>query len=264
MFNLNTYQRLLETKTLGANLALLDEAPSTNTWIARRLEDPEVEKTVAVAERQTAGRGRFGRSWASPPGVNLAFSLAWPAPEACGTPGLVTLAAGTALAEAVEEVADIKPALKYPNDLLLDGMKAGGILCELRENGGRSFVIIGVGLNVNTSLDQLPEELRGRATSIKLVTGEEASREAALAVFLNRLEAALETFAVEGADAVVEKYKKVCGMLGRAVSVKGAGDSVEGVAVDVDNKGALVLEVAPGVYHAVISGETSFVYKTGV
>jgi len=261
MFNLNTYGRLLDTQRLGAELSLLDETESTNTYIASRLDWAGVEKMVVLAERQTAGRGRFGRVWSSFPGVNLAFSLAWPVPSGFDSPNVVTLAAGVALSEAVGELVEVSSELKYPNDLMLEGKKAAGVLTELKKSNGGSFAVIGVGVNVNTDAAQFPDEIKGHATSLKLAAGENVPREAVLALFLNNLERSLDLLEKGDTASVLNRYKSVSNALGKEIIVTVNGnEEAKGVAVDIDAEGGLVLEVAPGEHHTVKTGETRFVY----
>lgn len=237
----------------------LDEVDSTNKWIADSLHKQAVERIVAVARKQKAGRGRFGRAWRHIPGKSLAFSLAWPIPDSFKPIGVITLSAGVALAEAVMEVAEARPDLKYPNDLLFKGLKAGGILCELKKAGERRFAVIGVGVNVNLTSAELPDEIKEIATSIREQCGRETSMEAILAIFLNRLESHLEEIVKSGPVVVVELYKKLTCTLGKNISVVGAGDDVTGVAVDVDYAGELIVDVGSGDFVKVHSGET--VYK---
>ncbi len=257
MFDQITFDNLLSTRKMGRRLVLLDEVDSTNKWIAKSLHKPAVEKIVVVAKRQSAGRGRFGRAWFHVEGKSLAFSLAWPIPEFFKSTGVITLAAGVALAEAVMEVTGANPNLKYPNDLLFKGLKAGGILAELKKNEEQLFAVIGVGVNVNAGSDELPNEIKEIATSIKEQCGEETSIEAILAIFLNRLEVHLGELADNGSEVVIERYKEFTCTLGKSICVVGAGDDVTGVAVDVDLAGELIVDVGSGDFVKIQSGETT-------
>ncbi|MDX1531042.1 MAG: biotin--[acetyl-CoA-carboxylase] ligase, partial [Rhodothermales bacterium] len=182
-------QPLLRTCRFGRPARGFRSLPSTNaealTWAA----DGAAEGALVVAEAQTAGRGRLGRTWEAAPGRNLLVSLVLrPAlpPERLG---LVPLAAGLAVAEAVEAaVPPLCPRLKWPNDLLLGGRKACGVLLEGR-TGGRapSAVALGIGLNVNQTA--FPDALAERATSLHLEAGRPVERAALLAALLERLEA---------------------------------------------------------------------------
>lgn len=154
------------------------------------------EWTVVVADSQTGGRGRLGRAWFSPPGVNLHVSvLLRPEVPAAVVPRL-SLVAAVALAEAVEGcVPELQPELKWPNDLLVDGRKVAGALAELEmEAEGAYHVVLGIGINVNVRADDIPHELRHRATSLAVAAGRDVDRETLLLRLLDRLHAGVTRF----------------------------------------------------------------------
>lgn len=158
--------------------------PSTQ----RLLDETHAEGAVAVTEEQTEGRGRLGRRWHSPSGVSLLFSvLLEPAVETPRLPEL-SLVAGQAVAVAIATIADVKPDVKLPNDILVSGRKVAGILAEARD--GR--VILGIGVNVNVSEQELPTEVGLPATSLLVETGNEVDRAELLVVILERLERAYD------------------------------------------------------------------------
>jgi BirA family transcriptional regulator, biotin operon repressor / biotin---[acetyl-CoA-carboxylase] ligase len=167
-------------------------SPSTQ----RMLADDEPEGTVAVADEQSEGRGRLGRHWHAPAGTSLLFSvLLRPSVESARLPEL-TLVAGGAVAEAIAEVTGVDPAIKFPNDVLIGGRKVAGILAESSE--GR--VVLGVGINVNQTLEQLPVETETEPTSLQLVVGAPVDRARLLAAVLARLERAYDAW-VSGTSA---------------------------------------------------------------
>ena len=253
------YLSLLGATGLGREPVFLDTAASTNDWIATRLAEPGAEMFVAAAEEQTAGRGRMGRQWASWPGASLAFSLAWPLPETMKQPGVITLAAGVALAETVEEMAGAGPSLKYPNDLFLSGKKAAGILTEVKSGGGKRFAVIGVGVNVNATEDMFPADLRTVSTSLLIWSGRIMQREAILAGFMNRLEPALELLASGGMKDIMDRYRRLAGaFIGRKVRVNNSGDEIAGVAEGIAWDGALLVRLADGRLHTAHGGEVTF------
>jgi len=260
VFNKTIYEKLLDSRRFGRKLILLDKTGSTNIWIAERLDDPDIDKLTVVAENQTGGRGRFGRRWFSPPGVNLAFSLAWRAPETFKLINLVTMTAGIALAEAVADVTEAEPKLKYPNDLILAGKKAGGILAELKKTGPGSCAVIGVGVNVNTKQESFPEEIRDTATSILSACGKTVSREALLAIFMNMLEKWISTLTTRGAGPVLDRFHHFSiPFIGRRVTVTIEGETaIKGSAVGLSDIGELMIETSPGVIKTINSGETVF------
>ena len=156
----------------------------------RMLADEDREGAVAVAEEQTEGRGRLGRSWEAPAGTSVLVSvLLLPAVPAARLPEL-SLVAGRAVAEAIEDVTGIEPTIKFPNDVLIADRKVAGILAESSE--GR--VVLGIGVNVNQMREQLPPAARTKPTSLRLELGEPVSRAQLLAAILLRLEHAYDTW----------------------------------------------------------------------
>jgi BirA family biotin operon repressor/biotin-[acetyl-CoA-carboxylase] ligase len=163
-----------------------DACPSTQ----RLLDQGDEEGAVAVAEEQTEGRGRFGRSWNAPHGTSVLVSvLLRPSIESARLPEL-SLVAGGAVAEAIAEVTGIDPAVKFPNDVLIGGRKVAGILAESSE--GR--VVLGIGVNANQTDEQLPTETETEPTSLRIELGEPVDRAQLLAAVLARLEAAYDTW----------------------------------------------------------------------
>jgi BirA family biotin operon repressor/biotin-[acetyl-CoA-carboxylase] ligase len=161
----------------GHPYLFVDVCPSTQ----KLLGDEHSEGAVALAEEQTEGRGRLGRTWVSPPGVSLLFSvLLVPSVESLRLPEL-TIVAGEAVREAIAAATGLAPEIKLPNDILIGGRKSAGILAEARD--GR--VVLGIGVNVNVPADELPEET---ATSLLVEQGAEADRVELLVEILDRLE----------------------------------------------------------------------------
>jgi BirA family transcriptional regulator, biotin operon repressor / biotin---[acetyl-CoA-carboxylase] ligase len=167
-------------------------SPSTQ----RMLAEDEPEGAIAVAEEQSEGRGRLGRSWHAPAGTSLLFSLLLrPGVESSRLPEL-SLVAGGAVAEAIADVTGLDPAIKFPNDVLIGGRKVAGVLAESSE--GR--VVLGVGINVNQTLEQLPSGAQTEPTSLQLVLGAPVDRALLLAAVLARLESAYDAW-VSGTSA---------------------------------------------------------------
>ena len=167
--------------------------PSTQ----RMLADDDGEGAVAVAEEQTEGRGRLGRSWEAPAGTSVLVSvLLLPAVRAARLPEL-SLVAGGAVAEAIVEVTGIEPTIKFPNDLLIAGRKVAGILAESSE--GR--VVLGIGVNTNQTREQLPAEAQTEPTSLRLELGEPVNRVQLLAAILLQLERAYDEWVARGTSA---------------------------------------------------------------
>lgn len=242
---------------MGRTPVSLDEVDSTNDWISRRLSTRDAAMLVAVAESQTKGRGRRGREWVSRPFVNLSASMAWRTPAGVElSPGFITLSAGVALAEAVVESTGVPARLKYPNDLMIRGKKAGGILAERKAVGGVVWAVMGFGVNVNTEEWMFPESLQGAATSIMIENGGvPVSRETLLAATLTRLEALLGGLGGNDAKEALTRYKSLSTSIGAMITVTEGGETITGEAVDLAEDGSLVIMTAPGVYRSVMTGE---------
>jgi BirA family transcriptional regulator, biotin operon repressor / biotin---[acetyl-CoA-carboxylase] ligase len=160
--------------------------PSTQ----RMLEEDEAEGAIAVAEEQTEGRGRLGRTWEAPAGTSVLVSVLLLPPVAAPRLPELSLVAGGAVAEAITKVTGIEPAIKFPNDVLIGGRKVAGILAESSE--GR--VVLGIGVNTNQTLEQLPTDAQTMPTSLRLELGEPVSRVQLLAAILLRLERAYDAW----------------------------------------------------------------------
>ena len=232
---------LLGTHDLGQVLHCFDEVTSTNDVARELAEEEAAHGEVVVAERQTAGRGRRGRQWVSPPGRNLHLSAVLRpelppqrAPE-------ITLVASVALCEAVRQ-AGVEAGIKWPNDLLASGRKLAGILTEMASEPDRvSWVVVGMGVNLNARPEDFPPELRQEATSVAIERGQPAPRALFAAALLKSLEEWLDRHADGGFAPVREAWRARSVTLGREVRVSTEGREVAGVAEDLDETGALLV-----------------------
>ena len=254
-------ERILEglaTRAIGADLHLYDEVTSTND-VATALADAGAPHGAAVvAERQTRGRGRLGRPWASPPGVGIWVSVILRPPVPAGLAPALTLLAALAVAEAIEAETQVAAALKWPNDVLLDGRKVAGILAELRaEEQAVAHVVVGIGINVHQRREEFPPELAETATSIRQATGRAVSRVMLLRRLFARLEAWYGRFVAEGAAPVVAAAAARMPMLGRPVIAAAGGERWEGTAASLDGDGALVLALPGGHTRRVLAAEVT-------
>ena len=204
-------------------------------------EDPE--GAVAVTDFQTGGRGRLGRTWTAPPGTALLCSVLLRPPPGSRIAQL-SLVGGLAAAWAVEAALGRSAQLKWPNDVLVDGRKVAGVLAEARDG----VVVLGVGLNVNQTAAELPEDARVPAASLRTLDGAERDRDELLAGLLERLEAAYDSWLAGGLTALHAELSSRDALAGRAVTVDGRS----GRALGIDEEGRLVLDSGP-----VESGEVS-------
>ena len=227
----------------GWRLEVLQEAGSTNAVVGERARAGERAGLVVVAEAQTAGRGRLDRSWVSPPRAGLTFSvLLRPDLPPVRWPWL-PLWTGLAVADALRARVEVDTELKWPNDVVLGrgageqlaGRKVCGVLAEVPETGA---LVVGIGLNVTTTQEELPHE---QATSLRLAGARTTDRDTVLRAVLRSLSSVLAD-----PDAATAAYRERCGTLGRRVRVElPAGRAVEGLAEAVDDDGRLVVDGTP-------------------
>jgi BirA family transcriptional regulator, biotin operon repressor / biotin---[acetyl-CoA-carboxylase] ligase len=226
------------------------ELDSTNRYLLDEARAGAREGVVVVADHQTAGRGRLGRSWEAPPGSSLLVSvLLRPAlgPEQAH---IVVMAAALALADAVGAVAGFTPELKWPNDLVVDGRKLAGLLAEREPGAGGSLAALIVGAGVNVQWTAFPPELADLATACNLEAGRAVDRDALLEHYLEGLASRLDALA-----AVPGEYRERLGTLGRRVRVEQAGAGLTGIAVDVRDAGELVVRDDDGRDHTITTAD---------
>ncbi len=248
----------LETRQLGRGTVFYaPEMDSTNSVLKREAAAQVLpEGSLALCERQTAGRGRLQRVWEDPePGANLKSSvLLRPTLPPAQIP-LLTLAVAIAVADAIAE-SGLTPGIKWPNDVVLGTKKCVGILCEgTTDPQGAVCVVAGAGVNLNQTV--FPDALQGRATSLKLETGHEV----AAGVFFNRyllhLEAAVDALCTQGFAGLLPSYRARSVTLGRRVQVVGATETFTGLAETLDETGALWVRDDAGTRRRVLSGDVS-------
>lgn len=236
----------LRAAVLGGLWTSVEVVQSTGSTNADLLGRGGPEGQVLVAEEQTAGRGRMGRSWLSQPGASLTFSvLLRPVTVPAGRRGWLPLLTGVAVAAAVRATASVAATLKWPNDVLVGDRKLAGILAE--QSG--DAVVIGIGLNVAAPRDALPVSPAGLQATSLLAEGAEVARDALLVAVLRNLERWYLAFGSDpdpGGVGLLAEYRTLCDTLGRAVRVELPGGRVlAGVATDIDADGRLLV-MAPG------------------
>jgi BirA family biotin operon repressor/biotin-[acetyl-CoA-carboxylase] ligase len=248
-------RRHLGERAPSFDLQVVDQCPSTNT-VLMAAAPLEGVMPVLVAERQTAGRGRRGRTWLAWPGASLTFSVLWPIPSRTSAPAGLSLVAGLALAVALEKLGYPAPQLKWPNDVLMDGRKVAGILVELQSARGRpSAAVIGVGVNVALPPGVLIPD-QPAVTSLAESLGTLPDRNRLLAAILAELQDFLEIYGVAGFGALRGAWGQRNRYAGMPVRILGEGVVTEGTCEGVDEDGALLLRTGGGV-RRILSGEVS-------
>jgi BirA family biotin operon repressor/biotin-[acetyl-CoA-carboxylase] ligase len=247
----------LRTGRLGRTLFHFYSVDSTNAFALRLIAHgrPAPDGTLVLAESQTAGRGRMGRSWHSESEHGLYLSLVLKPQASPAFAPLFTLACAVALHNAVERVTRVDADIKWPNDLLAEGKKVAGILAEIHADLDRiHFLVIGAGLNVNHQA--FPEELRETATSLRLVSGHLHSRLEILVNFLEEFEALLDRFSSEGPGTIVSEWTRHSSFAGgRRVEIADGFRVVEGITRGLNPYGALRVETDGGRVEELYSGE---------
>ncbi len=240
-------------------LVILPEVDSTNTYAKKLAAEGAPHGTVIVADAQTGGRGRLGRSFASPPGVGVYFTaLLRPQTRPEQLPHLTAMAA-VAACDAVEAVCGRRPGIKWTNDLILDGKKLAGILTELSvewESGQTDYVVLGIGINCNQTAQEFPPELQETAISLQMALGH-AIRRSALAAALVRAVSAMSDGLLTEKSAWLQRYAAGCLTIGQDVQVLRGGSVRRGHADGIDENAALLVTYDTGEQEAVLSGEVS-------
>jgi BirA family biotin operon repressor/biotin-[acetyl-CoA-carboxylase] ligase len=248
---------LLRTRVFGHRLVYLAETDSTNRVAAELARDAAAEGTVVVAESQTAGRGRMGRSWFSPPGTNLYLSVILrpgvPPARASQVSILAAIAATRAMRRYAAEAAI---QIKWPNDVLANGRKVAGILCDLSAEMDRiHYLIVGIGVNVNLDPAALPPDLAATATSLRAVAGVPLSRPALLADLLLELENACAVWTRDGLAPFIAEWTAESALHRRQVVVDTPAGRMAGTVAGLTVDGALQLVLADGSRHDVVTAD---------
>ena len=236
-------QQRLTTRSLGRPLHLFEELASTNTTAFTLANSGATHGTAILVEAQTAGKGRFGRQWISPPGLNVCCSLILKNPKISRHMSWIPLVTGLALSDATRQFCGIGLSLKWPNDLLYVEKKIGGVLCESLSQGSQvPTCIVGFGINVNSQETDFPDELRALATSCHQATRQFYDRNCLIAAMFNRLESWYDCVEAERFDHIRKSYAAACATLGREVQISYVGgQTVHGTATDIGKDGTLVV-----------------------
>jgi BirA family biotin operon repressor/biotin-[acetyl-CoA-carboxylase] ligase len=254
-----TIMRRLTTRWMGRTLYCHEEVGSTNDVGRELARAGAPEGTVVIAERQTRGRGRLGRTWESPPYRNLYLSAIWRPAAAAGPIACLSLVAGVAVCDAVRE--HCPAVLKWPNDVLVAGRKVAGLLAEVDAAGA---VIMGIGVNLNVGRDEFPPALRDKAGSLRAATGTRVDRPAFTARLLAHLEARYDQHRQAGFAPIAEAWCERSMMVGKTIEVDEPLGRVRGVVFGLDGDGALTLRLAGGNEHRVVAGDVTVVDGYGL
>lgn len=247
-----------EPGRIGWRVRYYDSLPSTQIKAADLVTTGEPTGTVVIADCQTAGRGRLGRSWHSPAGLNLYLSVILRTRLAPSMYPQISLVAGVAATEALESFAPGLVALKWPNDLWLGGKKTGGILAETAgtQSTADAAVLLGIGINVNLDRDQMTPDIVARATSVRIATGKPCNRIALAAALFERLNRRLGELEQSGFGSIRPLWERYSALTGKRVTVINGSERQTGVVKGIDSDGALLLD-GEGGPERIIAGDVS-------
>jgi BirA family biotin operon repressor/biotin-[acetyl-CoA-carboxylase] ligase len=245
----------IQTEHFGRNLLYLQTVNSTNKWLASLADIGAEEGMVTIAASQENGLGRLGRKWFSPEG-GLWFSVLLRPSITPAEATKLVFVAGLAVAKALRKELKLDARTKWPNDVIIDGKKVCGILCEMKSKGTQSnYVILGFGINVNIDIGTFPSELKNTAISLKAKVGYEIPLERLFSVVLLQFEECYSEYAVDGPKRIIEEWKTLSCFLGKAITVKNGFNTLIGKAIGVDPAGKLVLELKGGQTRSISYGD---------
>lgn len=237
----------------------LESTDSTNRIAKELAEKNEPHGTAVLATMQTGGRGRLGKVWESIPGKGLYCSIIVRPEIDVENYAQITLVTGVAVAKVVEELTGKRCMLKWPNDIYLKGLKCGGILTEsssINKDNRAMYGVIGIGLNINSSIEDFPEKLRSIVTSFFMESGRNYKIEEVFEQVRDQLLLELDEFSTTGFAAILNRWRKRDYLFGRWMECVGYdGTIIRGIALGPDSEGRLFLRDEDGVEHGVLSGD---------
>lgn len=255
ILTLEEIEKYLTTEFLGRKIYYYDTIASTNKE-AKKIASLEDEGRLVIAEEQIEGKGRLGRSWISPKGKGIWMSIVLKPDLEPFKIGAITLLGAAAVYKGLKNMG-IDSEIKWPNDILIKGKKVSGILTEMSaELNMLNYIVMGIGINVNLEEDDIPEELKEKATSIKIDQKKAIDRKELLANILNEFEKLYIPFR-DGGDTLegIEICRKNSATIGKEVRITRANKERRGKALDIDHKGELVVEFENGDIENIFAGE---------
>ena len=248
----------LTTERIARRVIHLDETTSTNDEVARRLAEDDADGLVVIAEHQTVGRGRRGRTWHSPRSASVLASVAIVDREKAFQGGCLALVRGIAVVDALSPCVDVRPTLKWPNDVLARGRKLAGILVESRTvRGGARCFILGIGINCLQHRGHFPDELADNATSVELESGQPVDRTAICASLLNELDGWLTVADRCRGPALRDAWLARSDILGKRIEIGENGRRYRGHVIDLDPEAGLIVRLDTGQVRVLLCGDTT-------
>lgn len=250
----------LQTLRIGRRIVSVPVTESTNVLAYRLAEGGAEEGVVVIADSQTGGRGRLGRHWESPPGVNLYCSVILRPSMSPAKAFQLTFLSAVAVARTIRAVTPLTPRIKWPNDVLVNGFKVAGLLNEMSsETDTIHFLVLGIGVNINMTGDQFPDGLRHPASSLLLEGGIPVNRVGFTRFLLSSLDILYDEYLRSGFAAIGEEWLSLGMPKGVRVRISSGGEVTEGTFDGIDEDGALLVRGAGGALRRVLSGDVAIV-----
>ncbi|MBI4843992.1 MAG: biotin--[acetyl-CoA-carboxylase] ligase [Nitrospirae bacterium] len=248
---------------IGREIIFFDSTSSTNIAALKIGEErADTDGIVVVSDSQTKGRGRLGRRWESPAGVNLYFTILLKPSFSPADAPLLTMAAAVSCASAISDFTGLKAGIKWPNDLIVNGKKAGGILLEMKTgNESIKYVAIGIGINVNMGMDILPDDIRPFSTSLSEKCGREIDRAGLFDKVLSVFEGMYESLLKGERAPLFEQWNRLNVTTGKEISVETGNRVVTGIAEGIDERGGLIVKLPSGGREVVSAGDVTVLKK---
>ncbi len=254
-------QHIFKGDIIGKEILFYESTSSTNETafeIGREREDPE--GIVVIADTQTCGKGRMGRNWISPPGVNLYFTVLLRPHLPLEEIQFITFATAVAVTTVIREETGLQAGIKWPNDILINGKKAGGILVEMKSSRERMGILaVGIGINVNMSLNSLPEEIRTDTTSLNIEKREDIDRVTLLGKILTELEKGYKNLLKGNKGALITEWLRLNSTIGNSVKVRMQDRTISGTAEGIGDRGELIVRLSSGKTESVIAGDVTII-----
>ncbi len=239
---------LLPQKTLDQSLYIFDSLPSTNSFALDLVQRHPPHATLIIADHQSNGRGRLDRQWFSPSGANIYGSLIFHNRQLPPEITRVPLIAGVAIAQTLDRYSNHPVWVKWPNDIVIQGKKVGGVLCETAGLGtNNQAVILGFGININLDLEDFPPDLQETATSLRITCGQHVDRHTLIAEIVRNLETRYIQLIEEDSDEWLKEYEEKCETIGKMIQANLPGErTIEGKAIGIGPEGQLQILLPKG------------------
>jgi len=250
--------RHLRTDVTGRKIIHRENVDSTNLFAFKLALSGEPEGTCVIAESQGTGKGRLGRKWFSPAGKNLYISVILRPDIHPSSVYPITFLSSLAVYDTIGELSGIRPSLKWPNDVLINGKKVCGTLIELSTEADMvRFVVVGIGFNINMQYGEIDEDIQKKATSLSIETKKVYERALVCGILLNHLEKHYRYFRQHGAQGTCRVWEERAAIKGKTLEINQMGESYKGIVEGIDRDGAMLLNV-DGEVKKIIAGDVNF------